>query len=107
MIKKTYYVKSRIKLRKVDNVLFKLIKTEINEIYSLAINHSLYDRFVKVQKITSIKNKTIDVITKLLENKITESAYIERTLIQEMSINIDKMIIEDLFKLGLNKNGKI
>lgn len=102
--KEIHYVEHKIKIDEIKNIFFALIKTELNEIYSLALNHYLYDRFIKVQKITGIKNKTVEFITMLLNNEISYSAYIERSLVKELSIEIDKAIISNLIKLGNEKN---
>ena len=87
-------------LEEISNVLFKIIKTDLENIYSLTLNRFLYNRFLKVQKINGIKNKSIKLIIKLIKNEILYSAYIEKTLIKELSMTIDKQILTDLFKLG-------
>lgn len=103
MSKRIHYVEYKIKIDEIKNILFTLEKTDLDDVYIIRLNHYLYDRFVKVQKITGIKNKTIDFISTLLKKEISLSVYIERELIRELSGEIDKQIINDLINLKFNK----
>jgi phospholipid N-methyltransferase len=98
------YIKYKGNIVITKNILYHIVKTSLDNVYEIGINQKLYDRLVKIQNITKIENKTITIIDKLIKNHldINYNEYLKMVSAQKMSKEIDKRIINDLIKLGLN-----
>ena len=100
--KDVLYVKNDNDLKIINNDIIKMYKcTHSDDYYEVKINYSLYNRLIKLNKIS--KSGKIDNIIKTIsyiENNMTSfNSIFEHELVKELTKEIDKQILKNILNL--------
>lgn len=99
----SFYVKKTLINKKINNDLIEINESTFNDFYQIKINHIIYKRILKINKIFGLYKNEIDYINYLFENKTDENYILEDYLTEELTKEINNTIVKEIIKLS-NQN---
>jgi hypothetical protein len=104
-IELNFYIKKEDGINLFKDNILNITESIFGDYYSIEINYFLYERILKIKKLTKdIKlTKYCDFIEYLISKKVNTDNILEEKLVEELAKEIDKQIIKDIFKLGIQK----